>query len=244
MSRLGDWCAGSCCASCVRFVLAVLFPLFWTVIQHGCWVRLLIGSLTLCGWGSIPLLSARVPRVVGWVFPPCLADSRGLLSFPCLGYVWAALRVVWVGALPCWGVFGWFPFTCGWAVISALRAAREHTPPGVWLLRVVALVAYAVSGCPCGCAWLVRLRGFPCTLARGVFRWVCARVAVCPHGCLFVGCALLYRVLLVCCCLCCLVDIVWCAFRECSRSYCDMVHAGWCGCAFDGDLGCRLLFTV
>lgn len=30
------------------------------------------------------------------------------------------------------------------------------------MLRVVALVAYAVSGCPCGCAWLVRLRGFSC----------------------------------------------------------------------------------
>ena len=35
------------------------------------------------------------------------------------------------------------------------------------MLRVVALVAYAVSGCPCGCAWLVRLRGFPCVW--GVF---------------------------------------------------------------------------
>ena len=62
--------------------------------------------------------------------------------------------------------------------------------------------------------------------------------------CLFVGCALLYRVLLVCYCLCCLAAIVWCAFRECSRSYCGVVHAGLCGCAFDGDLGCRLLFTV
>ena len=29
--------------------MAVLFPSFWTVIQHGCWVRLLIGSLELFG---------------------------------------------------------------------------------------------------------------------------------------------------------------------------------------------------
>ena len=151
----------------------------------------------------------------------------------------------------------WFPFACGWAVISALRAAREHAPPGVWLLRVVALVAYAVSGCPCGCAWLVRLRGFPCVWGvflrvRALF-WV-GRVVVCylrvrsrvavPFGCLFVGCGVLRRVLLVCCGLCCLSAIVWCAFRECSRSYCDMVHAGWCGRAFDGDRGCCLLFTV
>ena len=65
-------------------------------------------------------------------------------------------------------------------------------PVGVWLLRVVALVAYAVSGCPCCCAWLVRLRGVPCVrvalfteaacvclcapgFAHGV--WWCVRVA-------------------------------------------------------------------
>lgn len=71
-----------------------------------------------------------------------------------------------------------------------------------------------------------------------------SRVAVCPFGCLFVGCVLPRRVLLVCARLRCLTAIVWCAFCECSRSYCDVVHAGLCGCAFDGDLGCRLLFTV
>lgn len=43
------------CALCLLFC----FPSFWTVIQHGCWVRLLIGSLELFGWGSIPLLSAE-----------------------------------------------------------------------------------------------------------------------------------------------------------------------------------------
>lgn len=77
----GGWCAGSCCASCVRFVFAVLFPLFWTVIQHGCWVRLLIGSLTLCGWGSIPLLSAGVHAPACWGFP----------AFALAGGAWASL---------------------------------------------------------------------------------------------------------------------------------------------------------
>lgn len=84
-------------------------------------------------------------------------------------------------ARPVWGVSGWFPFTYGWAVTSALRAAREHAPLGVWLPGVVALVAYAVSGCPCGCAWLVRLRGFPCFLERGVVRWGRACVLVCTR---------------------------------------------------------------
>lgn len=142
-------------------------------------------------------------------------------------------------------------------MISALRAAREHAPPGVWLLRVVALVAYAVSGCPCGCAWLVRLRGFPCVWGvflrvRALF-WV-GRVVVCylrvrsrvavPLGCLLVVCVRRLGFVFVCCGLFCLSAIVWCAFRECARADCDMVHAGWCGCAFDGGRGCRLLFTV
>lgn len=47
---------------------------------------------------------------------------------------------------------------------------------------VVALVAYAVSGCPCGCAWLVRLRGFPCTLARGVVHLSCVCACLCAPG--------------------------------------------------------------
>lgn len=73
----GGWCAGfvaRCACS-----MAVLFPSFWTVIQHGCWVRLLIGSLTLCGWGSIPLLSARVLHgCVGGVFTSFGASKRRL----------------------------------------------------------------------------------------------------------------------------------------------------------------------
>lgn len=112
-----------------------------------------------------------------WRFQAAFA---GLLSFPCLGYVWAALRVVWVGALPCWGVFGWLPFACGWAVISALRAAREHTLCGVWLPGVVALVAYAVSGHPVTVLDAGAVAGFPC------FWWgvlliasQCVRATVC-----------------------------------------------------------------
>ena len=238
--------------------MAVLFPLFWTVIQHGCWVRLLIGSLELFGWGSIPLLSAGVHAPVCWGFP----------AFALAGGAWASLFSLsrscsggsprrLGGRAPVGACSWWFPFTCGWAVISALRAARERTPCGVRLLRVVALVAYAVSGYPCGCAWLVRLRGFPCVWGvflrvRALF-WV-GRVVVCylrvrsrvavPLGCLLAVCVRRLGFVFVCCCLCCLTAIVWCAFRERSRADCDMVHASLCGCAFDGGRGCRLLFTV
>lgn len=40
----GGWCAGSCCAP--RVLDGCFVSPFWTVIQRGCWVRLLIGSLT------------------------------------------------------------------------------------------------------------------------------------------------------------------------------------------------------
>lgn len=94
-------------------------------------------------------------------------------------------------------------------------------------------------------AWLCEWRVVVCVL-RDLFLVGCFTtcVAVCPLGCLFVGCVLLCRMLLVCCGLFCLSAIVWCAFRECSRSYCDVVHASVCGCTFDGDRGCRLSFTV
>lgn len=119
-----------------------------------------------------------------WRFQAAFA---GLLTFPCLGYVWAALRVVWVGA-PRVGAFGWFPFTCGWAVISALCAARERAPPGVWLPGVVALVAYAVSGCPVtvpvgyGCGVSLRVGRFR-VRARLVLGWTCCCVLpACPFA--------------------------------------------------------------
>ena len=72
-------------------------------------------------------------------------------------------------------------------------------------------------GCVCGVGmplWLC-LVGAAAGVSLRVGRFT-ARVAVCPLGCLFVGCVLLCRVLLVCCGLFCLSAIVWCAFRECS----------------------------
>lgn len=92
-------------------------------------------------------------------------------------------------ARPVWGVFGCFPFACGWAVISALRAAREHTPCGVWLLGVVALVAYAVSGCPVavpvrrGCGVSLFLAGHFLARALLLGVWVCCCVLpACPFA--------------------------------------------------------------
>lgn len=135
-----------------------------------------------------------------WRFQAAFA---GLLTFPCLGYVWAALRVVWVGA-PRVGAFGWFPFTCGWAVISALCAARERAPPGVWLPGVVALVAYAVSGCPVTVLDVGAVTGFPCTCAicggvRSLARLRCAVclsvVSRCVACCLFVVVCFVCRLL-------------------------------------------------
>lgn len=162
-------------------------------------------------------------------------------------------------ARPVWGVSGWFPFTYGWAVTSALRAAREHAPLGVWLPGVVALVAYAVSGCPvtvpvgygCGVSlflagrFLARARLFGvvgmllCVTCVSVRSLRCARLAVCLSA---VSCS-------VACCWFVAVCFVWrllcgCAFRERACVYCDMVHVGLCGRAFDGDRDCRLFFTV
>lgn len=120
-------------------------------------------------------------------------------------------------------------------------------------------------GCGCGVSLYssaVLLAGAACVLvcARLALRMACGgvcvlrdlflvgcftvRVAVCPLGCLFVGCVLLCCVLLVCCGLFCLSAIACCEFRERSRAGCDVVHAGLCGCAFDGNRDCRLFFTV
>ena len=89
--------------------------------------------------------------------------------------------------------------------------------------------------------------GFPClrVLFRvGVLRRVSWSVRSRVYAMLFVGCAPPRRVLLVCGGLFCLSAIVWCAFRERTCVWCDMVHVGWCGCAFDGNRDCRLFFTV
>ena len=162
-------------------------------------------------------------------------------------------------ARPVWGVSGWFPFTYGWAVTSALRAAREHAPLGVRLPGVVASVAYAVSGCPvtvlvgygCGVSlflagrFLARARLFGvvgmllCVTCVSVRASRCARAAVCLSvAACSVACCLFVAVLVVC------RLLWWCAIRECSRTTCDVVHAGLCECAFDGNRDCRLLFTL
>lgn len=152
---------------------------------------------------------------------PCLCSGgRGVgFSLFLVSAMFGRLSASSGWARPCWGVFGWFPFTYGWAVISALRAAREHTPCGVWLLRVVALVAYAVSGCPvtaalASCGWCggrgVSLYSSArcCSLGLRVclsvrpLAGVCVsrdlflvgfavRIVVRPFGCLFVGCGVL-----------------------------------------------------
>lgn len=156
--------------------------------------------------------------------PPLLwRAGRVLLSFPCLGHVRAALRVVWVGA-PRVGAFGWFPFTCGWAVISALRAAREHAPCGGVVAGRGGVDCVCGVGMPRDCAWLVQLRGFlvfgawcclpglrvcACLCAPCLVRGLCRRVLLRVYAALFVGYGVLRRVLPVCCCLYCLSAIVW-----------------------------------
>ena len=75
----GGWCAGSCCA--LRVLDGCFVSLFLDSNPARCRARLLIGSLTLCGWGSIPLLSAGVHAPVCWGFP----------AFALAGGAWASL---------------------------------------------------------------------------------------------------------------------------------------------------------
>lgn len=99
------------------------------------------------------------------------------------------------GRAPVGGVFGWFPFACGWAVISALRASREHTLCGVGCVCGVGTPRDCTR---CGCS---------CGVSLFLVGRFADRVAVCPRDCLFVGCALPCRVLPVCCGLFCLSAI-------------------------------------
>ena len=93
---------GLCCAQCrCRLVCLCCFspPLFGTVIQHGCWVRLLSGSLTLCGWGSIPLLSAGVHVPACWGFPAfALAGGAWASLFSLSGPCSRGCRAAWADA--------------------------------------------------------------------------------------------------------------------------------------------------
>ena len=129
-----------------------------------------------------------------------------------------------------------------WVVTAALRVVRVGAVAGFpcTLARCCSLglrVCLSVRAWLC-VRWRVRVARF---VSGGAFR--CARRGV-PRGCLFVGCALRCFVLPVCCCLFWLSAIVWCAFRERTCVWCDMVHVGLCGCAFGGNRDCRLFFTV
>ena len=143
---------------------------------------------------SIPLLSAeahaRVGRFVRFRLCPSFCRSKNAREGSYLFLVSAmpgrlSASLGWAHSLV--GVCSWwFPFTCGWAVISALRAAREHAPlVGVWLLGVVALVAYAVSGCPvtvpvgCGCGVSLCSSARCCSMGLRSRRSVSARLFVC-----------------------------------------------------------------
>ena len=218
------------------------------------------------GWGSIPLLSARVPHVLCWWRFHLLwrfqAAFVGLLTFICLGRV----RVVVAPRgrmLPLGGVRV-FPVylrsgRCRCCCVRVGNAPRVGCGCCAWWRRGVGDdgMPRDCARCECGhgvslCLRVVLFAGgcAPC-LVHGVWLRVlflvgcfAALVAVCPLGCLFVGCVPLRRVLPVCCVLVCLTAIACCAFRERSRTWCDIVHAGLCGCAFDGDRGCRLLFTL
>ena len=92
---VGAWVLVARCACS----MAVLFPSFWTVIPRGRWVRLLSGSLTLCGWGSIPLLSAGVHAPVCWGFPAFALAGGALASlFSLSGPCSRGCRAAWADA--------------------------------------------------------------------------------------------------------------------------------------------------
>lgn len=81
----GGWCAGSCCA--LRVLDGCFVSLFLDSNPARCRVRLLIGSLELFGWGSIPLLSADAHARVG-----CLPVSVCILHSFCRSRIaWASL---------------------------------------------------------------------------------------------------------------------------------------------------------
>ena len=59
LSRVGDWCVGFVARLGSWLLFAVFVSPYLDSNPARCRVRLLIGSLTLCGWGSSPLLSAE-----------------------------------------------------------------------------------------------------------------------------------------------------------------------------------------
>ena len=121
-------------------------------------------------------------------------------------------------------------------------------------------------GCVCGVGmplWLCLLgavAGFPC-FWRGVFLRVRAFLGLWVCCCVLPACPFARRgvpVRLFVCRLCPALSRVaglllfvlfvgYCVgvrFVSALARVCGVVHACLCGCAFDGDLGCRLLFTL
>lgn len=148
----------------------------------------------------------------------------GLLTFICLGRV----RVVVAprGRMLPLGVFGYFPFIYGLAA-AGVAACGSGTCSlcGAWLSGVVALVAYAVSGCPvtvpvgCGC-------GVSLFLAHGAVYRGCACALVCIRLALCVACVG------ACCCA---------SMRHClSAVSCSVACCWFVAVCF----ACRLLYGV
>ena len=214
----GAWVLVARCACS----MAVLFPSFWTVIQHGCWVRLLSGSLTLCGWGSIPLLSARVPHVLCWWRFHLLWRFQtafvGLLTFICLGRVRVVVaprgRMLPLGGVRVFPVY----LRSGRCRCCCVRVGNARSPVGDGVVS-----ARGGVGCVCGvgmprdCARCECGHGVSLCLRVVLFAGGCApcfwrgvllRLSRCARfGCLFVGCVPLRRLLPVCCVLVCLSAI-------------------------------------
>ena len=200
------------------------------------------------GLGVLPVSDCAPPSV----------DQKmrvGLLTFICLGRVRVVVaprgRMLPLGGVRVFPVY----LRSGRCRCCCVRVGNARSPFWVWRgFRAWWRRGVGDDGMPRDCARCECGHGVSLCLRVVLFAGGCApcfwrgvllRLSRCARfGCLFVGCVLLCRVLLVCCGLFWLSAIVWCAFRERSRTWCDIVHAGLCGCAFDGDRGCRLLFTL
>ena len=241
VSRLGDWCAGSCCA--LRVLDGCFVSLFldsnpaWLLgptanrFAHIVWVGF---DSSAVRWGSRSCLLGLLPPLL-W------RAGRGLLSFPCLDRV----RVVVAprGRMFPLGVFGYLPFIYGLAAAGVAACGSGTRDPLVWGwcgFRAWWCWGVGDDGMPRDCACWVRLRGFL------VFWWGvllrasrCARSAVCLSA---VSCSVACCWFVAVCFVCRLLYGV--RFVSAPARVCGVVHAGLCGCAFDGDRGCRLLFTL
>ena len=148
-------------------------------------------------------------RCFGGGFSPPLALPSGVcgtLAFYLSGPCSRGCRAAWADA-PSRGCSCISRLSTVWPLPVLLRAGRERAAPcwgrcgfRAWWRRGV-----GDDGMPRDCARCEHSHGVSLFLV-GRFA---ARIAVCTLGCLFVGCVLFCRVLLVCCGLFCLAAIVW-----------------------------------